>query len=775
MKLRKRLLCAVLALLMLCALSSAALAEDEGPEIVEEEPAVTEEPADLTAPAADGYTVDGVVHASDLPPLTDVLTLQGSTVLVVDKDLTLTKITGNHPLQISVHENRSLHIANPNGTCIDTWSLSVVGPGSVVLEGDGEGVDVCEDAVIEGGPFTIRRAGYNGIRCEQGNITVNCKEFRVESSGSCALYALGGSIFVLQGGMFQADEFAIRAERGNISLSGIISAGSAGSAIFAKNGKITSNACLTVISTRGTESTPYTGSYVISAEKGIEFKNEYGAYVVATGNYGGIYTSGGAISVYSDASVEAKKTPAFHAPTGSLNFYSGSISAKGTLEESADDEGIYGRLVHVYPEASLTAVGRFYGIRGNTVVIEGPTSAGAYYPRAYNGLWVTGVEAQELTIGAPLTASGYDYAVRANTITLKPGCTFETPLGGRIVGDTIQDSLGQTSRIVIISHTDYIRVAAVTELDAPAVGAAGDTAVTVPADAHYTVQGVSWYDMTVPTGKPLTGNWTFKAEHAYSCNIVLQPKEGYAFHEKAAATVNGKTPDAVNVLGTETEPGKYLSLTVDFPALEKPLIHIPSASVAEIDDPVVGQSCDPTLSVPTGEGYKLTNYYWFDCDDPDTVMTAFQTFEAGHEYGVRVELTAQEGYVFDEDAFGIFDGGDPDFVTVSPDGKTMCIEYRWPVLESEAPAVTIAPDGKTALVTGNFQGLYARAALILDNNGVSGLYVTQTAIGADGTVTVPSMMVPGLVVKGVNIALVPTIPDIQSAVPTVIASDFRML
>ena len=92
----------------------------------------------------------------------------------------------------------------------------------------------------------------------------------------------------------------------------------------------------------------------------------------------------------------------------------------------------------------------------------------------------------------------------------------------------------------------------------------------------------------------------------------------------------------------------------------------------------------------------------------------------------------------------------------------------------EAVTVTISADAKSATAT-NFTGLYARVALVLDNNGVSGLYVTQASINADGTVVMPSFMVPGLTVKGINIALVPTLADISSPLPNVKASDFRML
>ena len=98
-----------------------------------------------------------------------------------------------------------------------------------------------------------------------------------------------------------------------------------------------------------------------------------------------------------------------------------------------------------------------------------------------------------------------------------------------------------------------------------------------------------------------------------------------------------------------------------------------------------------------------------------------------------------------------------------------------PTGEPEQPAVELNEDGRMAQASGSFEGMYARVALILDNNGQSGLYVTQAVINEDGKIVIPAFQVPGLQVKGVNVALVPTIDDIQSPTPEVKASAFRML
>ena len=93
------------------------------------------------------------------------------------------------------------------------------------------------------------------------------------------------------------------------------------------------------------------------------------------------------------------------------------------------------------------------------------------------------------------------------------------------------------------------------------------------------------------------------------------------------------------------------------------------------------------------------------------------------------------------------------------------------VEDSDAkPIVTLAEDGRTAQVTGDLAGLYARVALILDNGGVSGLYVTQAPVGEDGGIDIPAFHVPGLTVRGVNVALVMSLDEITSPAPSTVST-----
>ena len=112
---------------------------------------------------------------------------------------------------------------------------------------------------------------------------------------------------------------------------------------------------------------------------------------------------------------------------------------------------------------------------------------------------------------------------------------------------------------------------------------------------------------------------------------------------------------------------------------------------------------------------------------------------------------------------------DPASLTISEDRTFYAM-----TMSENSPAVAIAEDGKTAQASGSFDGLYARVALVIDNGGVSGLYVTQAVINPDGLIVIPAFLIPGLTVKGVNVALVPSLTDILSPKPDVLASAFRM-
>ena len=87
----------------------------------------------------------------------------------------------------------------------------------------------------------------------------------------------------------------------------------------------------------------------------------------------------------------------------------------------------------------------------------------------------------------------------------------------------------------------------------------------------------------------------------------------------------------------------------------------------------------------------------------------------------------------------------------------------------------LSPDGTDAVVIGDPVGLYARAALVVDSGGQTGLYVAQASIGPDSRIELPTLAVPGLTVRAVSVALVRTLGDISSPTPTAAAASYMAL
>ena len=90
-------------------------------------------------------------------------------------------------------------------------------------------------------------------------------------------------------------------------------------------------------------------------------------------------------------------------------------------------------------------------------------------------------------------------------------------------------------------------------------------------------------------------------------------------------------------------------------------------------------------------------------------------------------------------------------------------------------SLSFTDDAKAVRVTGDRSGLFVRIALVLDMEGVSGLYVTQGSIDPDGMIILPTFEVPRLTVTAVNVSLVNSIRDIQKTKPLITAMIYRRL
>ena len=150
--------------------------------------------------------------------------------------------------------------------------------------------------------------------------------------------------------------------------------------------------------------------------------------------------------------------------------------------------------------------------------------------------------------------------------------------------------------------------------------------------------------------------------------------------------------------------------------------------------------------------------------------------------GAEISLAAREmpGYVFagwvSSNGGEFLDASASQTTFIMPaNDVTVTAQFEQEAVVPEVIEVKLSADARTAQASGNLEGVYARVAIVLNNRGQSGLYVTQAAIKADGSIDIPSFAVPGLTVTAVNIALVPSIADISSSTPAVLCSDFSMV
>ena len=97
------------------------------------------------------------------------------------------------------------------------------------------------------------------------------------------------------------------------------------------------------------------------------------------------------------------------------------------------------------------------------------------------------------------------------------------------------------------------------------------------------------------------------------------------------------------------------------------------------------------------------------------------------------------------------------------------------VVVPSAPIIVIADDNSIATVIGHYDDLYARVALLMDFGGLTGLYVTQVPIAANGLVEIPTVVLPGIEVLAVSIVLVSRLEDISTPTPEAITSIFKYL
>ena len=117
-------------------------------------------------------------------------------------------------------------------------------------------------------------------------------------------------------------------------------------------------------------------------------------------------------------------------------------------------------------------------------------------------------------------------------------------------------------------------------------------------------------------------------------------------------------------------------------------------------------------------------------------------------------------------------GASPSDAVPGEEASPSDIVISTPEPAPEGPAVVLSRDGTSARFVGDITGLYIRIALVLDMDGVSGLYVMQGALNENGLAVIPAFALPGFTVRGVSVVLTRSLEDLSSGTPTPVASDF---
>ena len=225
-------------------------------------------------------------------------------------------------------------------------------------------------------------------------------------------------------------------------------------------------------------------------------------------------------------------------------------------------------------------------------------------------------------------------------------------------------------------------------LDAPAIGANPDYTAAFPSNANYYSEAFSneyydnyirWLDVTNNTFM-YKDSAKFEGKHEYQVVLFLTAKEGYSFSNSTTAKVNG------NSAIISIDEAGHLRVSYNFPLLKE---QITSVSV-DLDAPVVGATPDYTAVFPSGSNYYSKKHNdvtfhndinWYDVTAKSSVDPDSGVFRAGHQYRVKVYLTAKSEYYFSGNTTATLNGKTATADVVS---SQLMVEYTFPALEGEA-------------------------------------------------------------------------------------------
>ena len=424
------------------------------------------------------------------------------------------------------------------------------------------------------------------------------------------------------------------------------------------------------------------------------FRNDIAWYDITSGNYvnqdSGVFKAGHQyrVSIYltaKDGVFTNSTTATLNGQTAETTLYSGMLNVVYTFQK-LEGEPVYISSVSITLDAPEVGAKPDY-----TAVFP---SGADYYSDAYNeGSVRNYIEWDDITSGNAVNPdsgvfkAGYQYRV----------CIFLTAKDGVFTNSTTATLNGQTAETTLSSgmlrvvytfpklEGDYISSVSIT-LDAPEVGAKPDYTAVFPSGANYYSDeyndgnyrnDIGWYDITSGNDvNPDSG--VFKAGYQYRVSIYLTAKDGYTLTNSTTATLNGQNVDI-------EMDGDQLKVVYTFPKLEGEPDYISSVSIT-LDAPEVGAKPDYTAVFPSGANYYSDAYNdgrfhndigWYDITSSNYVNPDSGVFKAGHQYRVRIYLTAKDGDFFTNSTTATLNGQTAE--TSLPSGQ-LIVDYTFPAL-----------------------------------------------------------------------------------------------
>ncbi len=230
--------------------------------------------------------------------------------------------------------------------------------------------------------------------------------------------------------------------------------------------------------------------------------------------------------------------------------------------------------------------------------------------------------------------------------------------------------------------TENIQHVEVLKIDEPAEGKYPDFLADVPEDALYTVEKVTW-ERCDPEKTPakyvkMTTYEAFESNMEYRVTVLLRAKEGGSFFVNAfdelqvTAAVNGNPTipaEAVDNL----DPAEYVSIGYDF-SLSADTKLIKRVNIHDLEIPRQGETPDYHVNTDALAKYTVEEVIWERLEGRRSstateILTSESIFREGQYYRVRIVLKAGKDTVFHAN-----DAGRPQVTAVLNNGAGMAAE-----------------------------------------------------------------------------------------------------